>query len=148
MRLVSVGHSTKTFEEFVQLCLGAHVEIVADIRRFPRSRRHPHFAREHLGRALPQHGIDYAWLGNELGGYREGGYEEWMSGDDFVHGLVELERLATDRTVAFMCAEGDPSSCHRRFVARELAKRGHEVSHLLPDGRLRPEDPPLSLPDR
>lgn len=148
MRLLSVGHSNKSFEEFVELCRGADVQAIADIRRFPRSRRYPHFATEHLERALPEHGIGYIWLGNELGGFREGSYEDWMSGERFNEGIVELERQAENGTVAFMCAEGDPSSCHRRFVARELSMRGHEVSHLLPDGRLKPEEPPLSLLDR
>jgi uncharacterized protein (DUF488 family) len=147
VRLLSVGHSNKSFEEFVHLCRGADVRIVADIRRFPRSRRYPHFAREHFQRALPGHGIDYVWLGEELGGFREGSYEDWMSGERFGKGIAELERLAENGTVAFMCAEGDPSSCHRRFVARALAQRGHEVSHLLPDGRLKQEEPPLSLLD-
>ena len=147
MRLVSVGHSNKTFEEFVQLCRGADVQTIADIRRFPHSRRYPHFAREHLQRALPEQSIGYEWLGDQLGGFRESSYESWMSSDEFVRGIVELERQAENRTVAFMCAEGDPSSCHRRFVARVLAQRGHEVVHLLPDGRLKPEEPPLSLPD-
>jgi uncharacterized protein (DUF488 family) len=132
----------------VALCRKAGVEMIADIRRFPRSRRNPHFAREHFEHALPEHGIGYVWLGEELGGYRDTGYEDWMASDDFECGIKELEQLAQSSVVAFMCAEGDPSSCHRRFVARVLAQRGHEVSHLLPDGRLKPEEPPLSLLDR
>ena len=147
-KLLSVGHSNKNLEEFVELCRTAGVEAIADIRRFPRSRRYPHFARQHLQRTLPEQRINYIWLGNELGGFREGSYEAWMSSDEFIRGIEELERQAETRTIAFMCAEGDPSSCHRRFVARVLAERGHEVSHLLPDGRLKPEEPPLSLPDR
>jgi uncharacterized protein (DUF488 family) len=145
--MFTVGHSTNTLDDLVALCRGAGIETICDVRRFPRSRRHPHFAREHLERALPERNMGYVWLGETLGGMREGSYEDWMATAEFARGLDELEKLATESVVAFMCAEGDPAKCHRRFVARVLAERGHEVSHLLPDGRIVFQAPPLSLPD-
>jgi uncharacterized protein (DUF488 family) len=145
--LFTVGHSTQTIDELVELCRTAGIDTICDVRRFPRSRRHPHFAREHLQKVLPERGMTYFWLGDTLGGLREGSYDDWMGTEDFAHGLAELERAAAEHVVAFMCAEGDPAKCHRRFVARALAERGHEVAHLLPDGRLVWEAPPLSLPD-
>jgi uncharacterized protein (DUF488 family) len=132
-------------EEFVGLVTGAGVDLVADIRRFPRSRRHPQFSRANLERDLP---IAYEWLGEQLGGFRDGGYEEWMRSSEFARGIEDLERLATEHTVAFMCAEGVPWKCHRLYVARALASRGHRIAHLLPGGRIEWEPSPLAPPDR
>src|SRR5439155_15794011 len=129
--LYSLGHSTKTFEEFVRLLDGARIEVLADIRRFPRSRRHPHFARARLEERLA---IDYVWLGEDLGGFREPDYQAWMKSPDFERGLERLEGLARGARVGFMCSEGSPSKCHRLFVAQALLSRGNAVSHLMPDG--------------
>jgi uncharacterized protein (DUF488 family) len=142
----SLGHSTKTFVGFVALVRGARVATIADVRRFPQSRRHPHFSRDRLERELPARGIAYVWLGDELGGFRDEGYDAWMKTDDFARGLRTLEELGTGGLVGFMCSEGEPWKCHRRFVSKALFDRGHEVSHLLPDGSSAPEDPQLALP--
>lgn len=144
--LLSVGHSNKPFDVFVSLLRGANVETVVDIRRHPRS-RWPQFNGGVLERALTQNGFRYIWLGGALGGFREGGYDVWMRTDDFTRGIEELEKLARTSRVAFMCSEGEPWKCHRRFVSRALLQRGHAVSHLLPDGTIQPEDPQLALPD-
>jgi uncharacterized protein (DUF488 family) len=143
---VSFGHSTKTLEDFVSLVRGAGIGVVADVRRFPQSRRHPHFSRNRLERELAARGIRYVWLGDELGGFRDEGYDAWMKTDDFARGIETLEALARTGLPAFMCSEGEPWKCHRRFVSRALFERGHEVSHLLPDGSSVPEDPQLALP--
>lgn len=147
-RVISLGHSTHTIDRLTELCRGTGIEVVADIRRFPRSRRNPHLGKASLERELPVRGIGYAWLGSELGGFRDAGYEAWTTTDDFVRGITILEELALSRIVGFMCSEGVPDRCHRRFVARVLQSRGHHVSHLLPDGRMRAEDARLELPDR
>jgi uncharacterized protein (DUF488 family) len=146
--LISFGHSSKTFDEFVRLVQGAHIATVADVRRFPQSRRHPHFSRTRLERELPARAIDYVWLGEELGGFRDEGYEAWMKTAAFQRGIDELEVRArsAEHPIGFMCSEGQPLKCHRRFVSRVLLQRGHEVSHLLPDGSSVPEDPQLALP--
>ncbi len=130
----------------MSLVRGAGIATVADVRRFPQSRRHPHFARTRLERELVARGIRYVWLGEELGGFRDEGYDAWMKTDDFTRGIATLEDLTRTGLVAFMCSEGEPWKCHRRFVSRALFERGHEVSHLLPDGSSVPEDPQLALP--
>lgn len=144
--MLSVGHSNKSLEDFVALLTSADIRTVVDIRRHPRS-RWPQFNRAALQRALTERGFRYVWLGDALGGFREGGYDEWMRTDDFTRGIEELEALAQTSRVAFMCSEGEPWKCHRRFVSRALLQRGHAISHLLPDGTLHPEDPQLALPD-
>ena len=142
MKLYSLGHSTKTFDGFLELITHAEIVTLADIRRYPRSRRHPHFARERLQERLP---IEYVWLGEELGGFREPDYETWMRTADFERGIVRLEELARNGIVGFMCSEGSPVKCHRRFVADRLASRSNDVWHLLPDGSLEPVIAPLDL---
>ena len=140
-RLLSFGHSTKTFDDYVALCRIGGIDVVCDVRRFPRSRRHPHFARERLEQQLPSYGIRYVWLGEELGGFRDEGYEAWMNTEMFEQGLRALEEIAATALPGFMCSEGRPEKCHRSFVARALVSRGHEVSHLLPDGTTVREEP-------
>src|SRR5437899_11652891 len=106
--LYSVGHSTHALDDFLALLRGARIELLCDDRRFPRSRRHPHFAKERLENVVP-----YRWLGEDLGGFREPDYETWMTTPDFARGIEALECLAANGTVAFMCSEGMPCNCHR-----------------------------------
>lgn len=70
-----------------------------------------------------------------------------MDTETFEQGLGDLERLAVERTTAFMCAEGMPTKCHRRFIADALASRGHRVAHVLPDAQVVWVQPQLSPPD-
>ncbi len=118
----------------ITLLRAAGVAQVADIRRRPRSARHPHFDADTLRVALPEAGVGYHRLGDTLGGHRAEGYEAYMRTESFAHGLAALEDLAGRRPTAFLCAERDPWSCHRRFVARALEERGWRVVHLLTPG--------------
>ncbi len=132
--IYTVGHSNRSLEEFIALLKGYKIGAVADVRRFPYSRLNPQFNRENLERALKAAGIEYVWLGNELGGYRSGGYEEHTKSDEFQKGLERLEFLAYHKRTAIMCAEKLWFRCHRRFIADELARRGWEVLHITDSG--------------
>ncbi|MFQ5829629.1 MAG: DUF488 family protein [Candidatus Methylomirabilia bacterium] len=92
--LFTVGHSTRTMDEFVSLLAAAGIEAVVDVRRWPVSARHPHFSRDSLSQALQAAGLAYHHLGAALGGYRAGGYEAYMVSEEFGAGLRELEQLA------------------------------------------------------
>lgn len=145
--LYSVGHSTRTTDELADLLLGEGITTVVDVRRFPRSRRNPQHSRDRLERELPRRGIRYVWLGEELGGFVDGGYEAYMRTGAFERGIARVEELAASARVAFMCAEASPAKCHRRFVARALASRGHATAHLLAPGQVVWEETPLGPPD-
>ena len=145
-RLYTVGHSVRPLDELVRVLREQSVDMLCDVRRFPRSRRHPHFSRAALERELPGRGIDYRWLGEDLGGFRDTGFEAWMRTSEFERGLTTLEDLASDHAVAFMCSEADPAKCHRLHVARALAGRGHRVEHLRYDGPPVAEPSPLTPP--
>jgi len=155
--IFTVGHSTHPIETFLSLLRDADIEAIADVRRFPGSRRHPQFGADTLAHSLDDAGIDYESFRDQLGGRRSQrevqaagatppdnsawrnasfrAYADYMSTDSFAEGLKRLEALATQRRTAFMCAESLPSRCHRRLIADTLLARGWHVVHLLPGGR-------------
>lgn len=139
----SVGHGARTVEAFLALLLGEGVAVLADVRRFPRSRRHPHFSEGALDRSCAAAGIERVALGDDLGGFRAGSYEEHLVTPELARGLARLEALARARPTAFCCAESRPEHCHRRFLAEELERRGFRVRHLLEPGR--DAEPPAQL---
>ena len=128
-QIFSIGHSNRTFDEFVEVLNRFGIEALADIRSFPRSGRNPHFDRERLETELPSLGTYYIWIKN-LGGMRKEGYTEYLKTADFSEGLAELESIANGKKTAFMCSELSWRRCHRRFVATALRKRGWEVVHI------------------
>ncbi len=141
----TIGHSTRTLEVFLDLLFAYRIDAVADVRRFPGSRRYPHFAKDALGETLPRHGIVYRWL-PKLGGRRpvqpdspnDGwrnasfrGYADYLASAEFAEGLDELLALASERRTAMMCAEAVWWRCHRSLIADVLRVRGIEVIHIL-----------------
>lgn len=134
--IYTIGTSTRRLREFVEALNYYQIERVIDVRHYPTSSRFPHFKRERLCRSLPRNQIDYACLGEKLGGFRPGGYEAYMKTPEFEEGMKELERLAREKPTAFFCAEKLFWRCHRRFIADALIKRGWEVYHIIEKGRV------------
>jgi uncharacterized protein (DUF488 family) len=144
--VLTIGHSTHTYERFVELLQRAGITAVADVRTSPHSRRFPQFNRETLAARLRADGIAYSFLGEELGGrpkgrqyYRNGvaDYERMASAAAFQNGLKRVIEGARKYRVALMCAEQDPLDCHRcLLVARALQERGTTTGHILPDGQI------------
>jgi uncharacterized protein (DUF488 family) len=136
-------------EEFLELLASYRIGCLADVRRYPGSHRHPHFSRQHLSRDLEAAGIDYVHLGEHLGGFTRGAYEDYVGSEAFDIGMKKLEALAKERLTAFMCAEKQPWRCHRQFIARELVNRGWQVLHIMDrDTVWDPERPLMSVPPR
>jgi uncharacterized protein (DUF488 family) len=142
--IFTVGHSTRTFEEFVALLTAHGVRRLADVRRIPKSRRHPHFAATSLETTLPAAGIMYRHFPG-LGGLRKPrkdsrnsawrndsfrGYADYMETAAFQQALEELIEWATVPT-AIMCAEAVWWQCHRQLIADALVARGFPVRHIL-----------------
>jgi uncharacterized protein (DUF488 family) len=140
----TIGHSTRSLEEFLDVLAAYAIEAVADVRRFPGSRRYPHFARDALAQTLPEHGIAYAWL-PKLGGRRRvqadspntgwrnpsfRAYADHLASSEFAEGLAELLALAALRRTALMCSELLWWRCHRSLIADVLRQRGIEVIHI------------------
>jgi uncharacterized protein (DUF488 family) len=120
-------------KEFLHVLRTYQIEVVVDVRRFPTS-KHKHFKQENLEAHLTQKGIVYHHV-TELGGYRKGGYREYMKTAEFEKGLRYVEQLASSKRVAIMCAELLFFRCHRRFIADALTQRGHTVLHIIDEKR-------------
>lgn len=143
--ILTIGHSTRTIEDFTDLLRAHGVQLIIDVRTIPRSRRNPQFNEETLAASLKEPGIVYVRL-KELGGLRHPiknsqnmgwrnesfrGFADYMQTPDFEAGINELIRLAQDRTVAIMCAEALPWRCHRSLIADALLVRGIQVEHIM-----------------
>jgi len=145
--IYTVGHSTRSHDELVELLRAHQVGQLADIRTVPRSRRHPHFSRESLERSLPAVGIGYRHLPG-LGGLRKPrrdsvntawrnesfrGYADYMLTRSFEAALEDLIEWSTGNEAprtAIMCAEAVWWRCHRQLVADALVVRGIRVRHI------------------
>ena len=130
MEIWDIGHSTRTEKDFMAFLHKNRIEAVVDVRRFPSSIKFPHFCKNHLEKVLGKNSIDYLWLGEKLGGFRRGGYENWVSTDEFTSGINELEEQALEKRTAFMCAEADFARCHRKFIIQTLELKGWTVHHI------------------
>lgn len=143
--LYTIGHSTRTLDELVEVLQAHSIRRLVDIRAFPMSRRLPHFNRENLERELPEHGIEYVWM-RSLGGYRKKtredspnvglrnasfrNYADYMLSTEFQKAASELVKLAEQSPTAYMCAERVYFHCHRMLVSDYLVAHGHEVFHI------------------
>ena len=154
--IFTIGHSRHTAEQFVALLRAHAIEQLVDVRSQPHSKWAPHFDKAALARCLGDHHVEYVFLGRQLGGrpdsrtfYRMDGTVDYglrAIAPDFVDGISRLVTLAQCRRTVVLCAEEDPSYCHRRLlVAPALARSGAAVVHVRGDGRLEPEPDPLAV---
>lgn len=151
--ILTIGHSTHELDRFLALLTQHEIETLVDIRRFPGSRKHPHFNQDKLASALQKAGVEYHWL-EALGGRRQEkldespnlglqnqsfrNYADYMLTHDFQEGIKKLLELVRRKRTAIMCAEGLFWRCHRRLVSDFLFANGVTVQHIVPDGDLQP----------
>ena len=153
-QLFTIGHSTHTAERFLELLAVHQIQAVADVRRFPGSRRFPQFGQDALAAALSHSGIDYHWL-EVLGGRRQKdapgssqnlglrnesfrNYADYMLTGEFQRGVEQLLQIAAEKRTAFMCSESVFWRCHRRLISDYLLVAGIAVQHIMPNGDLQP----------
>jgi len=145
----TIGHSTRSLDEFIEILKSFQIEILVDVRSFPGSRRYPHFNREALKGSLRTSGIDYIHL-PELGGRRRPlpdslnmtwrnesfrGYADYMETDEFRDGIDRLLALGRDRRTVIMCSEAVWWRCHRSMISDYLKGKGVDVIHILAAGK-------------
>lgn len=150
--LYTIGHSTRTMRQLVDLLRAHGVEQVVDVRTIPKSRHNPQFNRPALSRALHAVKIGYRHV-KALGGLRHArpdsvnlgwrnasfrGYADYMQSGDFAEGLARLEQLAARRPTAIMCAEAVPWRCHRSLIADALTVARWRVLHIQSRRAARP----------
>jgi uncharacterized protein (DUF488 family) len=142
----TIGHSTRTIEEFIEALQANGIKLVADVRLFPGSRRYPQFNKEALAKSLADHGIGYEHF-PELGGRRKPridsrniawrndsfrGYADYMETAGFSEGITRLQEMAGRHgVIAIMCAEAVWWKCHRSLIADYLKAQGTEVIHIM-----------------
>jgi uncharacterized protein (DUF488 family) len=146
----TIGHSTRSFPDFLAILKEASVKCLADIRHYPGSKRYPHFNRETLQSLLNASGIKYMHF-KDLGGRRKPlkgslneawknsafrGYADYMETDHFRFAIDELESVALDMRTALMCSEAVWWRCHRALVSDYLKARGWKVLHLMGEGKV------------
>lgn len=151
--LWTIGHSNRSLDELLSLLAGAEIELLADVRRYPGSRKHPHFNRDALEQSLSDRGIAYRHL-EDLGGRRStrladspntawrvdsfNRYADYMTTPPFADALAELIDLAQRQRTAIMCSEAVPWRCHRRLIADAMIVRGWSVYDIMGAGRPKP----------
>jgi len=132
--LWTIGHSNRSMETFLELLREHNIQVLADVRSFPTSKVE-HFKREEMECWLPERGIEYVWLGKELGGYRRGGYRTHMRTKIFREGIKKLLEIAASKRTCIMCMEPNPKYCHRRFISAHLERKGGKVVHIITKGQ-------------
>lgn len=145
----TIGHSTRSMEDFTAMLQSFGIKTVADIRSYPGSRHYPQFNKEVLEVSLPAVSINYRHI-KELGGRRKPavdsrntawrhaafrGYADYMESPDFLKGIGILEALAREEPTAFMCSEAVWWSCHRSLVSDFLKWKGWTVWHIMDRGK-------------
>lgn len=143
--ILTIGHSTRAIEDFLDILRAQSVTRVVDVRTIPRSRRNPQFNQESLSESLKESAIDYIPM-KQLGGLRHPkadspnmgwrnssfrGFADYMQTQEFAEGIDQLIGLAQDGQVAIMCAEVLPWRCHRRLIADALLVHGVQVEHIM-----------------
>lgn len=145
----TIGHSTRSLEEFIAMLQSFNIVVIADIRSFPGSRKFPHFNKEALEISLPENKIQYVHL-KDLGGRRKPNpdskntawrhiafrsYADYMETDSFKDGISELEKIALKQRTAYMCSEAVWWRCHRSMVSDYLKLNGWNVMHIMGMGK-------------
>lgn len=145
LQIWTIGHSTRSIEDFLELLISNNIELVADVRSLPGSRKYPHFNSEVLSETLKKNGISYVLM-KDLGGRRPTrsdspntvwrnkafrGYADYMETENFKHGVAKLLDSARSKRTAIMCAEAVWWRCHRSMIADYLKASGVIVEHIL-----------------
>lgn len=151
-RIWTIGHSRRSSQEFIEILARYGINLLADVRRFPNSRKNPHFNQTELTRKLAEAGIEYAHFA-DLGGRRRSrpdshntlwrnasfrGYADYMETSDFKSGIERLIEVASTHNVAIMCAEAVWWRCHRSLISDYLKSLEIEVIHILTESQSKP----------
>jgi uncharacterized protein (DUF488 family) len=134
--IYTLGTSTRSPEDFFSTLKGFCIKGIADVRRFPRSRKFPHFNREKIEEESREQNLSYHSLGDLLGGFRKGGYENYKKEPSYLEGLQKVEALAEQYPFVLVCAERFPWKCHRLQISRSLVERGWDVIHIIDRDRI------------
>jgi len=148
-KLLTIGHSNRSLDEFVELLRLHGVTAIADVRSQPYSRHMPHFNRENLRETLSENGIAYVFMGEELGARRnepccyvdrQAKYELIEPTPAFQSGLERIRKGASSHLIAMMCAEKDPVTCHRSILIAKALRSDCDIQHIVTADKLESHD--------
>jgi uncharacterized protein (DUF488 family) len=138
--IYTIGHSTHHIDDFMAMLQCFHIQVLADVRSFPGSRRHSQFNRQELSQSLLKQGIGYVHL-PALGGRQQisagnsanrfSSYAGYMQTDGFNTGIATLTEIAAHKPVVYMCAEANWQNCHRSLISDYLHTRGWQILHII-----------------
>lgn len=128
--IYTVGSAARSQDNFLKALNDRGVRTLVDVRRFPTS-KYERFKRENLDTILFSSGIEYVYMGKELGGFRKGGYEAYVNTKEYKQAVKFLEKLAKKRATVIMCCEKLPNGCHRRYISQSLKKLGWKVVDII-----------------
>jgi uncharacterized protein (DUF488 family) len=152
MKIYTIGHSNRTLDQLIEMLQAQGIGCLVDVRSRPGSGRFPHFNKTVLEQASNRAGLRYVWEGAALGGQRpalpddlrhsalEDGFRSFashMETPEFRAGIERLLDQARTHRTAILCAEKDPSCCHRAFIADYLTVRGYDLRHIVAPGETR-----------
>lgn len=150
-KIWTIGHSTHSLEELVAMLKSFDIQLLADVRSYPGSRKYPQFNKPALEISIPMAGIEYTHI-RDLGGRRKAvpdskniawrypafrNYADYMETDDFKKGIDELIKLAVKKRTAYMCSEAVWWRCHRSMISDYLKVRGWRVMHIMGESKAR-----------
>jgi len=130
MKIYTIGHSTRTLEEFIIILKHYNIELLIDVRQFPGSKKFPWFNKENLQQELQNKGIEYIHF-SELGGFRKEGYLAFSQTEEFSEAIKKLLEVIDNKITTIMCAEKFFWRCHRKYVSSALVKLNNQVIHVL-----------------
>jgi len=125
----TIGYGNRKFKDFIFLLKKHGINIVADVRRFPKS-MYPEYIKENLEQELPKFSIKYMFMGDALGGFRRG-YEKYMESEVYREGIKKLLELTKQGKVAITCLERSPKDCHRRYISQTLKDLDARIVHII-----------------
>ena len=158
--IYTVGHSTHTLVEFLEMLASFEIKVIADVRRLPGSRKYPQFDQESLKKSLAEVGIQYLYFA-DLGGRRIArkdtkntrwnnasfrGYADYMESDAFKNAVVALEDVALEKNTAYMCSEAVWWRCHRSMISDYLKAADWTVLHIMAKAKI--QEHPYTQPAR
>jgi len=148
--IFTLGHSSRSWEQFIGILKEYKIEVVVDIRRFPSSRKFPWFNKEFMEKELEKYGMKYMWKGEKLGGRLKPrkesrnvaikspgfrAYADMMQTDEFAKEVEKLIKLAKKKRICLICAEKLPWRCHRWFLSDFLVFKGEKIVHVIEKGK-------------
>jgi len=139
MPIYTIGHSTRSLKDFIEIMKHYKIELLIDVRRFPSSKKFPWFNKDSLEKELNKNKIAYLHF-PKLGGFRKEGYEKFSRSEEFNDATDKLLELINGKNAVVMCAEILWWRCHRRYIANKLVSLGFNVVHVWNEKKVQEHD--------